>query len=1059
MSESLGSHRHVAEARSPRLFTLPPSVPFLSRIVDALLDGELIPGFAPREDPLALASATIYVPTRRAARGLPALFQKKLGTRAALLPAIRPLGDVDEDALLLAPAPAVDGLPPALPDMERRMAMTRLVYAWEGALRREILELPPGAVLKAPASAADAAWLATALVALMDEVETEEVDWGGLLGLVPEDHARYWQITLDFLKIAMEHWPAYLAGRGAMDPKARRSALIRREARRLAASPPDGPIIVAGTTGSIPATAELLSVVAGLPQGAIVLPGFDPMMSRRARDVILGRGEEADATGAPSHPQHGMLRLIDALGASPDDIRDLGPGAFEQADREALSLRDGLVGHALCPAEITDEWPQVMAAIPVDERRRAFAGVSLVGARNEADEALTIALALREAIGQGRTAALVTPDRTLARRVIGELARWQIVADDSAGRPLDQTAPGVLARLAAGLALEGLDPVALLALLKHPLSRLGLPAKEIRSAARALERAVLRGPRPRGGSEGLRQAVVAARDLALSDDSGHMPRWKDIHDDDWEAVVDLVERLCAALEPLESLADQRGPVDVSRLVTAHERVLAAIARDETGDVSELYAGEAGEGLAGAFAEMLAAHPAGLAVPPRDWPAVFQALVSGINVRRSLPGDPRIAILGPMEARLQAFDRVVLGGLNEGTWPQSTRNDPWLSRPMKHGIGLDPPERRIGGAAHDFTQGLGAGEVILSRAERADGAPTVPSRWLLRLTTLLGAEVSGEMRMRGERLRTLAAHLDVSASPVPAPRPEPVPPVEARPPRISVTEVETLIRDPYAVYARRVLALDPVDPIGGDPGAAEKGTLIHDCLAAFLAEDPPLDQTALPRLLAIGREKFAPLDAFPEVRAIWWLRFQRIAEAFVAYETARARHVRHRYLEIAGRMEIDLAPGRIVTLSGRADRIDLMEDGTLSILDYKTGQMPSGKQVASLLAPQLPLEAAMVGAGAFAGIDPGAAVEELLYLRLSGGREPLEKGTRGPAKDQTMAEFTAEALARTRALLATYENPSRGYLSRARVMSEGEMNGPYDHLARVAEWALGGGDDA
>jgi ATP-dependent helicase/nuclease subunit B len=1059
MPETVASPHRTREGHEARLFTLPPSVPFLPRLVDALLDGELIPGFSPREDPLALASVTIYVPTRRAARGLPALFQRKLGARAALLPRIRPLGDVDEDVLALTPAPAVDGLPPALADMERRMAMTRLVYAWEGAIRREILDLPPSAVLKAPASAADAAWLATALVALMDEVETEEVDWSGLLGLVPEDHARYWQITLDFLKIAVEHWPAYLAERGAMDPKARRSTLIRREAGRLAAMPPEGPVIVAGTTGSIPATAELLSVVAGLPQGAIVLPGLDTELSRRARDVILGRGEEAAASGAPSHPQHGMLRLVDALGACPSRIRVLSAGEDEPQDREALDLRDRLVNHALCPAEVTDGWPAVMAAFPEEARQKAFERVALVAARNEADEALAIALALREAIEQGRTAALVTPDRTLARRVIGELARWQIVADDSAGRPLDQTAPGVLARLAAGLALEGLDPVALLALLKHPLARLGLPAKEIRSASRALERAVLRGPRPRGGSEGLRQAVSAARELALSENPGHMPRWKDIHADDWDAVTDLVDRLCAALEPLENLAGEQAAVDVSRLVAAHERVLAAIACDETGDASELWAGEAGEGLAGAFAEMLAARPAGLAVPPRDWPAVFLALVSGINVRRSLPGDPRIAILGPMEARLQAFDRVVLGGLNEGTWPQSTRNDPWLSRPMKYGIGLDPPERRIGGAAHDFAQGLGAAEVILSRAERADGAPTVPSRWLLRLTTLLGPQVTDSMRARGERLRSLAAGLDLTHAPVPASRPEPVPPVIARPARISVTEVETLIRDPYAVYARRVLALDPVDPIGGDPGAAEKGTIIHDCLAAFLAGDPPLDETALPRLLAIGREKFASLEAFPEVRAVWWLRFQRIAEAFIAHERERSGRVARRYLEIAGRLEVDLTPGRIVTLSGRADRIDLMRDGTLAILDYKTGQMPSGKQVSSLLAPQLPLEAAMVTEGAFADVDPKAPVEELLYLRLSGGREPLELGPRGPGKDRTMAEFVAEALARTRALLATYENPSRGYLSRARVMSEGEMKGPYDHLARVAEWALGGGDDA
>jgi ATP-dependent helicase/nuclease subunit B len=1037
---------------SPNVFTLPPSTPFLPALVDALLEGRLIEGFAPHEDPLALAGVTLYVPTRRAARSLPTLLQKRLGGRAALLPVIRPLGDVEEDALLLGSGPAVDGLPPALPEMERRMAMTRLVDAWEGALRRDVLGLPPGAVLRAPASAADAAWLAGDLIALMDEVETEEISWAGLAQLVPEDFARYWQITLDFLKIAMEHWPAYLEGRGAMDPKARRSALIRREAARLRADPPKGPVIVAGTTGSIPATADLLAAVAALPQGAIVLPGFDQGLDQRARNAILAAGGE---TGTPSHPQHGMLRLLAALGCAPEDVRELVTGGDP-----ALALRDRLVGEALRPAETTDEWPLVAIRYPQADRLAAFADVGLLAARNEADEALCVAVALRRAVEQEKTAALVTPDRTLARRVAVELARWGIQADDSAGRPLDQTAPGVLARLAADLALGGLEPVALLALLKHPLARLGLPAKEIRAAARALERAVLRGPRARAGSEGLLRAVAAARDIAVSEEAGPMPRWKEIHADDWEAVLDLVARLGEALKPLEELGEAEGAIEVTALVAAHEAVLVALARDETGEAPELYAGEAGEGLAAAFAEMFAADPAGLCVPARDWPAVFQALVSGINIRRRLPGDPRIAILGPMEARLQAYDVMVLGGLNEGTWPQSTRNDPWLSRPMKGGLGLDPPERRIGGAAHDFTQGLGAREVILSRAERADGAPTVPSRWLLRLTTLLGKDVTQAMTARGDALKALTAMLDVTGPPKPAERPEPKPPVAARPPRISVTEVETLIRDPYAVYARRVLGLDPVDPIGGDPGAAEKGTIIHDCLAEFLAGwTGPFDEAAHDHLVEIGRRRFAPLEAFPAIRAVWWLRFVRIADAFVRFEAERAKQVDERYLEIAGALEIDLAPGRRITLSGRADRIDRMQDGTLSIVDYKTGRMPSIGQVAALLAPQLPLEAAMAKEGGFAEVGSGLPVSELLYLRLSGGRDPIEEGARGPAKGVTLEDFADEALARTRALLAVYENPERGYLSRARVMTEGDMNGRYDHLARVREWALGGEDEA
>ncbi|WP_306028182.1 double-strand break repair protein AddB [Stappia sp. MMSF_3263] len=1034
--------------RRDGVYTIPPSVPFLPALVEALFDGRLVEGFNPASDPLALADVTLYLPTRRAARAVVPLIRDRLGGTASLMPSIRPLGDVEEDLQLLTGGPFLEGLPSAISGMERLFAMTRLVGAWEGAMRREVLNLPEGAVLRAPASAADAAWLAGDLVALMDEMETEEVSWQGLATLVPEDHARYWQITLDFLKIAMEHWPAYLGERGAMDPKARRSELIRREARRLRDAPPRGPVIAAGATGSIPATAELLATISQLEKGAVVLPGFEREMDERSWAALVGAEE---GRGGPSHPQYGMARLVGTLGLERGDVLPL-----VSSDKAEDALRDRLVAEALRPAETTDAWPSVMGAVSREAVKAAFAGVDLVVARNEADEALAVATFLRQAVEEGKTGALVTPDRTLARRVAVELTRWGLQADDSAGRPLDQTAPGVLARLASSLALDGLEPVALLALLKHPLTRLGLPANNIRASARALERAVLRGPRSRAGTAGLREAVAAVRDLARGGEPRRMPRWQALHDDDWDDVADLVDRLADALAPLERHTGMRDPVDVSVLVADLEEVLRRLARDEEGDSSELYAGEAGEGLAAAFSEMLAAKPAGLQVPPVDWPAVFVALVSGINIRRRLPGDPRIAIFGPMEARLQAFDTVILGALNEGSWPQSTRNDPWLNRPMKGGLGLDPPERRIGAAAHDFTQALGARHVVLSRAERSGGAPTVASRWLLRLTTLLGRDVSAAMRARGAVLLSLAGRIDqVTGEPEPAPRPQPSPPVAARPRRISVTEVETLIRDPYAIYARKVLVLDPVEPVGGDPGAAEKGTLIHDCLAEFLADwNRPLDDTALARLIEIGRARFASLDAFPAVRAVWWLRFERIAEAFIRHEQGVSANIAGRHLEIGGALDLDLSPGGAVTLSARADRIDVLKDGTLAVIDYKTGQAPSDKEVASLLAPQLPLEAAMIAGGAFTGIDRQAPVSDIAYLRLSGGRPPLEWKPRAP-KERSVEELASEALARTRILFAGYENPEKGYLSRARVRKESELGGSYDHLARVREWSLDG----
>jgi len=1040
-----------------RLFSIPAHEPFMETLAKALCDGTLIEGFRPLDDPLLLSSVTLYLPTRRSARALPEVFQEIFGGRPVLLPDIRPIGDVDEDGLVLGAADA-EPLPPSMAPLERQLAMTRLVLAWKGALRRDVLAMGSDEPFGVPASAADAAWLAGDLLSLMDEVATEEADWSGLAGLVPEDHARYWQITLDFLNIVREAWPAFLKDRGQMDAKARRSALIRRQAQQLAENPPNGPVIVAGATGSVPATAELLKTVAGLPKGAIVLPGLDFHLDD-ASWALLGETASPKSTKPASvfqggsvvgHPQYGLNQLLRHLNTGRDGVRPLG----RSSEAPELTAREKLVSEAMRPADTSDQWPEYLAGTPETTRAAALGDVGLIIARNEVEEALAVAVALREAVERGEMAALVSPDRMLARRVIGELARWNIAVDDSAGRPLDQTAPAILAGLGAKLALGGCDPIDLLSLLKHPLARLGLPVKDIRAAARVLERGVLRGPRPRPGTAGLMAALEASRRAAEID---HTPRWKKVHEGDWDVAADLVTRLAKALRPLEELAET-GEHPVEELVECHIKVINELGVDENGQVTELYAQEAGEALAATLLGLTNATGTGLTLKAEDWPSVFSALIAGEAVRSRLPGDPRVQILGPMEARLQRPDLVVLGGLNEGVWPQRTRNDPWLNRPMKRDIGLDPPERRIGAAAHDFTQGLGANRVLLARAARADGAPTVASRWLQRVLTLAGPCVEAAMAARGAAYIRLAGCLDRPDGPVKAARrPDPKPPVVARPKGLSITEIEKLVRDPYAIFARHVLGLQEVDPIGGEPGAADKGTIIHDALAEFLETwKGEFDQAAVEELIRIGETHFEGLEAFPAIRALWWPRFESVASAFVAYERQRAPILQKRHLEISGGVDLAI-PGVEFRLRGRADRIDVLADGTLSVIDYKTGQVPTKKQVEALLAPQMPLEAAMIERGGFSDLPVGLTVSDLLYIQLKGGREALKAEPRNP-KDAALADLIHDAWQRLEQLAAAYANPEKGYLSRARVMLERQHGGPYDHLARVQEWSVGAGDD-
>jgi ATP-dependent helicase/nuclease subunit B len=1027
----------------PRLFSIPSGAAFLDVLAEALLDGRLVPGFAP-DDPFALADTTLYLPTRRAARAIRESFLKRLG-RPLLLPKIRTLGDIDEDDSGGIGEGGAD-LPPAISAMERQLVLTRLVLGWSGALVRAAADLPDEELV-VPASPADATRLAGSLCRLIDQVGADPDAWGGLFSGVPADLARYWEITLEFLRIATERWPQYLAERGLLDPGARRDLLIRGEVARLAAEGSPKPVIAAGSTGSVPATAALLAAIARLPNGAVVLPGLDQERDPESWAEI--GPSERDPAGA-GHPQYGLKLLLESLGAQREDVAPLGNAPAP------LVARARVVSEAMRPAATTDRWSDASPLGPA-EKAEALREIGIVEAANEREEALAVAVILREATEtSGRSAALVTPDRSLARRVAVELGRWGIAVDDSAGQPLGKTPPGVLARLTADVGLLGAEANALLALLKHPLAALGLPRAETRRAARALERAVLRGPRLKPGLAALRHALAVARQGLDAPQEGRWQRSeaaRRLSRGRWDAAIDLAARAEAAFRPLESLAGRRA-VPFADLVAAHEAAFAAVIADEHGHAALGGSDPAAEALTSAFEELSAGASAGPNIDPRDYPGLFSALIERDVVRRRGGLDLRIHIWGALEARLQSTDIVVLSGLNEGTWPSQSRLDPLLSRPMRAALALQPPERRIGLAAHDFAQALGHPTAWLTHAKRQDNEPRVASRWLQRLVAYAGPDLAREMAARGRRTLALARQLDRPLAVDPPKRPRPSPPVELRPKRLSATRIETLIRDPYAIFARDVLRLRPFEPIAKLPDAAERGTLIHDVLEEFVRERPagPFDAAGLERLLVIGREAFSEYADFPEVLALWWPRFERVAAWFVQVEAARPG-VMHRHVEGDGLLEV--TPD--FRLSARADRLDRMADGRIAIIDYKTGAPPPMNEVLAL-SPQLPLEGLIVRRGGFEGIA-AAEPAELAYYRLSGrgdGGEVQDRSYR-PAKGNKPEVTLTQALAMTEQrlleLVAHFASPEAEYLSR-KIPKRGRVYvGDYDHLARVAEWVF------
>ncbi len=1041
-----------------RVFSVPVSVPFLRSVIAALVDGRLIDGFDARTHPEKLAQATLYLPTRRAGRMARELFLDELKVDAVVLPRIVALGDIDEDELAFAENAEQYGgttpldLPQKLGELERRFTLATLIGAWAKS--------PVSAPLVVGGPASTLA-LAGDLARLMDDMVTRGVGWEALDGLVPEQLDQYWQYSFEFLKIARQNWPAHLREIGKIEPAARRDQLIEAEAARLSAQA-DGPVIAAGSTGSMPATAKFLHAVANLPQGAVVLPGLDTDLDEEAwRSIGGARDAQGKFTTPPAsnHPQFAMHALLDRFGIKRGDVETLGSPAPQG--------REVLVSEAMRPSNATAQWHRRLGEPDIAEKiSRGMTNLAVIAADNPEMEALAIAVAMREARHLNKSAALVTPDRGLARRVSAALGRWNLEFDDSGGDALTDTSAGIFARLTAEAAANQLEPPTLLALTKHPLCRLGGAPGAFQDAVEVLELALLRGTRPPAGSDGLKRDFARFR-LELEKLKAGEP--SSLHASEPRAwlsreELDRAERLIAALRqalsPLESLIVSR-PHDFAELAERHRNALIELSRDEHG-VALAFEDRDGAALASGFDDLLGEKPlSGLMVELADYPEVFQTAFADRMVRRPESAGAQLHIYGQLEARLTQSDRVILGGLDEGVWPPAPRIDPWLNRPMRHELGLDLPERRIGLSAHDFAQLLGTEDVILSHAAKLGGSPAVASRFLHRLEAVAGEERWNAAKAAGEKYIRFAGELDRPDKVAPIPQPAPTPPRATRPLKLSVTAIEDWLRDPYTIYAKYILKLTPLDPVDMPLSAADRGSAIHDALGEFtqtFATALPDDPTSALRL--IGEKYFAPLMERPEARALWWPRFKRIARWFSDWEIVRRGNVSAITAEIRGEIPIPLDNERTFVLSARADRIERRRDGRFAILDYKTGQPPTGKQVRMGLSPQLTLEAAILREGGFENIPAGSSVGELGYVRLSGNnppgeQKPLELKVRPGDTPQPPDAAAEEARRKLEALIRAFENETQAYTSLNLSMWSNRY-GSYDDLARIKEWSAAGG---
>ncbi len=985
----------MAEGAKPALYTIPAHRAFS----DALVAGILARHGA---DPLELARGMVLLPSNRAVRAVSNAFVRQSGS-GLLLPRLVTIGDPElgeEAGGALDPLGEGDAIPPAVSPMRRQMILARLVQQ----------------ATAEPMDAGQALQLGQALGAVLDQMQVERISPRALTDLqLSTELSTHWERSLDLFSILLRRWPQELERLGCIDLADRRNRLFDRIAARWAKAPPAGFVVAAGISTTAPAAAALLRRIAHIPGGMVVFAGLDHHMDQEAWDAI-GPFDPDPVTGhAPAghetHPQYALKRLLDRMGATRDDVAQWRWGS----EHDARAVRGRNISNAMLPPRLTSRWRSLKTA------DRSLAGVEALEVATPGEEAQAIAIALREAVETpGRTAALVTPDRQLATRVSAHLRRWGIEADDSAGQPLSRLPPGTLLIAMAQAVAEHFAPVPLLTLLKHPLVMRGEGRLAWLDGVRLLD-LLLRGPRPQAGLAGI--------DLLLE------PRAAE----DRQAPLRERVRLWwpqarALLAPLES---------AFAIASDFSAQMAAI-REHAGMLTAdaVWAGHQGHAAADLFAQIEEAASDGpRQADVRALPALLDHLLGGVPVRPPQGGHPRIAIMGLIEARLVQADLMILGGLNEGVWPGLPTPDPWLAPRIRRELGLPGLETRIGLAAHDFASTLGAPDVLITRARRGSGGPAVASRFWLRLKAMAGPQWQS-----AGRYAALAAAIDRPAAHSPATRPAPSPPAAVRPKLIPVTDVDRLKADPYAFYARRILKLSPLDAVDADAGPAWRGTVVHEILQHWAeagARDPA-------DLVHRARAMFERPDVHPLLTALWQPRLIE-AVGWIAQQVAADRADGRTILAVEAEGRAEIAG---VSLMGKADRIDRMPDGTLGIVDYKTGKPPSARQVKAGFALQLGLLGLIAEHGGFPGVGGKlmAGCFEYWSLAKKGDAFGYRESPVDPAgkRDKIVtADFTATVYHQFQQVVDAFLIGNQPF--GAQVNPEVANYGDYDQLMRLEEW--------
>lgn len=1017
----------------PTLYNIPAGLPFADCLAAGILE---LYGHSPD----ILAQTTIFLPSKRGIRALQDAFLKRRKGRLLMLPSLRALGDgLDEEPSLLAEndmtASHILTQKQVLSGGVRQLVLTRMILEH---IRKKEMDM----------SYPEAFALAVSMIGLLDSLQSERITFEELKNIDVGSYAKAWQDNVRILHVMTDIWPEFISQKNFIDPAPYRNAVLETLTQSWTNHPPQRPIIAAGSTGSMPASADFMKLIAHLPQGCVVLPGYDDALSQRDKAFLTA-----------DHPQFGLNNLVNHI--APNNNK---PIPHWTSAKKFLSVKHDakkrFFHELMRPSATAEEWFNIKKRISHDDIKHAIDGLKIISAPSEREEATAIALIMRETLETPhKTAALITPNRMLARRVKTELARWNIIPDDSAGIPLSDMPQGIFCKLLCDVIETNLAPVALLAFLKHPFVTMGMKSGYFKRPLRALEDDLLRGPTPPEGIDGLRQYLqskINNIDKGRQSASELKERLTSIFN-----TLNIIEE---TLKPLLYMPDKSTMKDfITALISVINKI--TLKSNDTGETfNRFWSDDSGKAMESMFLDF-ANHSDLLGyIPVPALRGHLMEFTAKIPIRQSHGISKRLFIWGTPEARLQQTDHIILGGLTEGSWPISPDTGIWLSRTMRSSIGLSAPERRIGLSAHDLVQAACAPKVFLTHALKSDGSPLIPSRWLIRLENIIKGLFDSQSdlnlmeQLKDRKYLKWASNLDKSDITLPpAKRPMPTPPAAVRPRKLSVTAIDTWIRDPYSIYAEHILNLRQKDPLHKEKAAADRGTMMHSVLQHFMEKEKnnisAKSQIIMDQIIT---DHIMQHNGDPSITAFWRPRLKQIGTSFIKEEIKKHKYRKAILLEGRGQISFQTQAGEFI-LTARVDRIDRTNDNSLVIIDYKSSETSaaSNKQVASGISPQIPLQAYIAQNGGFETIN-AAPVTGGEYIVLTGKKAvSYETLPIIPPKNSHCALFqdiTNHVSEGFISWVNRFDDEKTPYTSHF-MPQYIKFEGHYDHLARVQEWSV------